>query len=176
MSSVAGESPAGAPGATPRGAELAVGGMTCASCAARIEKKLNKLDGVTAVVNFATATAQVTFPATLSTGDLIDVIEQAGYTAALPAPREHVSARVAGEEDGAGEADTQRRRLLVSLALAIPVVVLAMVPDWQFRYWQWVSLALASPVATWGGGRSTMPPRSMPGVARPPWTRSSRSG
>ena len=148
MSSVAGESPAGAPGATPRGAELAVGGMTCASCAARIEKKLNKLDGVTAAVNFATATAQVTFPATLSTGDLIDVIEQAGYTA-LPARREHASARVAGEEDGAGEADTLRR-LLVSLALAIPVVMLAMVPAWQFRYWQWVSLALASPVATWG--------------------------
>ena len=131
------------------GTELAVGGMTCASCAARIEKKLNKLDGVTAAVNFATATAQVTFPATLSTRDLIDVIEQAGYTAALPAPREHALARVAGEEDGAGEADTLRR-LLVSLALAIPVVVLAMVPAWQFRYWQWVSLALASPVATWG--------------------------
>jgi P-type Cu+ transporter len=149
VSSVAGESPARAPGAMTRGTELAVGGMACASCAARIEKKLNKLDGVTAAVNFATATAQVTFPATLSTCDLIDVIERAGYTAALPAPREEASAPVASEEDGAGEADLLRR-LLVSLALAIPVVVLAMVPAWQFRYWQWVSLALASPVALWG--------------------------
>ena len=83
MSTVAGESPAGAPAITTCGAELAVGGMTCASCAARVEKKVNKLGGVTAAVNFATATAQVTFPATLSTGDLIYVVEQAG----LPAGR-----------------------------------------------------------------------------------------
>ena len=150
MSTVAGESPAGAPAITTCGAELAVGGMTCASCAARVEKKLNKLGGVTAAVNFATATAQVTFPATLSTGDLIYVVEQAGYTAALPAPRGHESARGASEEDGAGKADTLRRRLLVSLALAIPVVVLAMIPALQFRDWQWASLALASPVVLWG--------------------------
>ena len=69
-------------------AELAIGGMTCASCAARIEKKLNKLDGVAATVNFATETARVSFPASVSTGDLISVVEQAGYTAALPAPRQ----------------------------------------------------------------------------------------
>ena len=150
MSTVAGDSPAGAPAITTCGAELAVGGMTCASCAARVEKKLNKLGGVTAAVNFATATAQVTFPATLSTGDLIHVVEQAGYTAALPAPRGHESARVASEEDGAGKADTLRRRLLVSLALAIPVVVLAMIPALQFRDWQWASLALAFPVVLWG--------------------------
>jgi P-type Cu+ transporter len=149
MSTVAGESPARAPAITTCGAELAVGGMTCASCAARVEKKLNKLGGVTAAVNFATATAQVTFPATLSTGDLIYVVEQAGYTAALPAPRGHESARVASEEDGTGKADTLRR-LLVSLALAIPVVVLAMIPALQFRDWQWASLALASPVVLWG--------------------------
>ena len=150
MSTVAGESPAGAPAITTCGAELAVGGMTCASCAARVEKKLNKLGGVTAAVNFATATAQVTFPATLSAGDLIYVVEQAGYTAALPAPRGHESARVASEEDGAGKADMLRRRLLVSLALAIPVVVLAMIPALQFRDWQWASLALAFPVVLWG--------------------------
>ena len=151
MSTIAGESPAGAPAVTTCGAELAVGGMTCASCAARVEKKLNKLGGVTAAVNFATATAQVTFPATLSTGDLIHAVEQAGYTAALPAPRGHEPARVAGEEDGAGKADTLlRRRLLVSLALAIPVVVLAMIPALQFRDWQWASLALAFPVVLWG--------------------------
>jgi Cu+-exporting ATPase len=82
VSAVTGESPAG----RVRGAELAIGGMTCASCAARIEKKLNKLDGVTAAVNFATETARVTFPAAVSAQDLISAVEQAGYTATLPAP------------------------------------------------------------------------------------------
>ena len=77
------ESPAG----QVRDTELAIGGMTCASCAARIEKKLNKLDGVTAAVNFATETARVAFPAAVSAGDLISVVEQAGYTATLPVPR-----------------------------------------------------------------------------------------
>lgn len=91
------------------------------------------------------------FPATLTTADLIHVIERAGYTAALPAPREHASAQVANEEDGAGDADTLLRRLLASLALAIPVVVLAMIPALQFRYWQWVSLALY-------GKRVSVPP------------------
>jgi len=122
-------------------AELAVGRMTCASCAARIEKKLNDLDGVSATVNFATETARVSFPASVSTGDLISAVEQAGYTASLTAARE-------GEPSE--EAESLRRRLLVSLALAIPVVVLAMVPALQFRNWQWLSLALASPVAVWG--------------------------
>ena len=131
-----------------RAVELTIGGMTCASCAARVEKKLNRLDGVTAAVNFATETARVTFPAGVSPADLISVVEQAGYTAALPAP----PAQQAGEsgQTGDGEAGALRRRLLVSLALAIPVVVLAMVPALQFRNWQWASLALASPVAVWG--------------------------
>ena len=135
-----------------RSAELAIGGMTCASCAARIERKLNKLDGVAASVNFATETARVSFPASVSTGDLISVVEQAGYTAALPAPRQAKPAGP-GAPAGASRADdagTLRRRLLVSLALAIPVVVLAMVPALQFQNWQWLSLALASPVAVWG--------------------------
>ena len=149
MSTITGESAAGPPDVATRSAELAVGGMTCASCAARIEKKLNRLDGVTATVNFATETAQVRFPAAVSTGDLISVVEQAGYTAALPAPP-GTAAGAAGEADGAGEADSLRQRLLVSLALAIPVVLLAMIPAWQFRNWQWASLALASPVAVWG--------------------------
>jgi P-type Cu+ transporter len=135
-----------------RSAELAIGGMTCASCAARIERKLNKLDGAAATVNFATETARVSFPASVSTGDLISVVEQAGYTAALPAPRQ---AKPAGSgaparASRADDAGTLRRRLLVSLALAIPVVVLAMVPALQFQNWQWLSLALASPVAVWG--------------------------
>ena len=132
---------------TIRRAELAIGGMTCASCAARVQKKLNKLDGVTATVNFATAIASVTFPAVMPTRQLISVVEQAGYTAAR---RQDDPGRSAAQDEGAAEADSLRQRLLVSLALAIPVVVLAMVPALQFRDWQWASLALASPVAVWG--------------------------
>ena len=138
--------------------ELAIGGMTCVSCAARIEKKLNKLDGVTATVNFATESARVSFPAAVSTGDLISVVEQAGYTAAVPAPQQAEAARpgAAGPAAAgpaaveAGEPDRMRPRLLVSMALALPVVVLAMVPAWQFRNWQWAALVLASPIAVWG--------------------------
>jgi Cu+-exporting ATPase len=125
--------------------ELAIGGMTCASCAARIEKKLNKLDGVTATVNFATESARVSVPAAVSTGDLISVVEQAGYTAR--GVREATGGPLPA---GPTEAELLRRRLLVSLALAVPVVLLAMVPAWQFRNWQWAALALASPVAVWG--------------------------
>src|SRR5215472_5167427 len=128
-----------------RAVDLAIGGMTCASCAARVEKKLNKLDGVAATVNFATETARVTFPASVSAASLIKVVEQAGYTAAVPAPREAESGEPADPE-----ADPLRRRLLVSLALTIPVLLLAMVPALQFRNWQWASLVLASPVAVWG--------------------------
>jgi P-type Cu+ transporter len=134
--------------------ELAIGGMTCASCAARIEKKLNKLDGVSATVNFATESAQVSFPAAVSARNLISVVEQAGYTAAVPARRQaeagEPGAADAGAAAEASEPDRLRRRLLVSTALAVPVVVLAMVPAWQFRNWQWAALVLASPVAVWG--------------------------
>ena len=134
--------------------ELAIGGMTCASCAARIEKKLNTLDGVSATVNFATESARVSFPAAVSAGDLISIVEQAGYTAAVPAHRQaeagEPGAADAGAAAEAGEPDRLRRRLLVSTALAVPVVVLAMVPAWQFRNWQWGALVLASPVAVWG--------------------------
>ena len=149
MSMVTGVSPAAAPGGAVRAVELAIGGMTCASCAARVEKKLSKLDGVTATVNFATGTARVSFPAAMPATDLISVVEQAGYTAALPAPPGE-PAGGAAEEDGAGETSALRQRLLVSLALAIPVVALAMIPPLQFRNWQWACLALASPVAVWG--------------------------
>ena len=83
---VTGVSPAGAPGRAARAVDLAIGGMTCASCAARVEKRLSKLNGVIAAVNFATGTARVSFPAALSATELISVVEQAGYTAALPAP------------------------------------------------------------------------------------------
>jgi Cu+-exporting ATPase len=120
--------------------------MTCASCAARVERKLNRLDGVTATVNFATEAARVSFPQTLTVGDLIAEVERTGYTAALPAPRD------AGQEaDAAGQPGRELRlRMLVSVALAVPVVLLAMVPALHFPDWQWVSLAAATPVATWG--------------------------
>ena len=120
-------------------AELAIGGMTCASCAARIERKLNGLDGVSAAVNLATETARVTFPVTVTTEDLVSAVERAGYTAVLAAARP--------DEPDSGQ---HRFRLPLALVLAVPVVVLGMVPAWQFPDWQWVCLALATPVAVWG--------------------------
>ncbi len=122
--------------------ELVIGGMTCASCAARVERKLNKVDGVSATVNYATEKAQVDFPAAVSVDDLVGVVESAGYTAEPPKPEP--------DEDSTDNTDGLRRRLWVSAALAVPVIVLAMVPAWQFTYWQWVSLVLAAPVVTWG--------------------------
>jgi P-type Cu+ transporter len=124
--------------------DLVIGGMTCASCAARVEKKLNKLDGVSAMVNLATETAHVSFPDVVTVAELIAVVERTGYTATLPAPVP------ADEPAGPAGAGAPRRRLVVSVALAVPVTVLAMVPAAQFPGWQWVSLALATPVATWG--------------------------
>jgi P-type Cu+ transporter len=126
--------------------DLVIGGMTCASCATRIEKKLNKLDGVTATVNFATEAARVSFPATLTVAELIAVVQRTGYTAALPAPRRADGATPA---EGGPMARELRRRLIVAAALAVPVVLLAMVPALDFAGWQWVSLAAATPVATW---------------------------
>ena len=133
--------------------EFAVGGMTCASCAARIEKKLNRLDGVHASVNFATETATVRYAAgEVSPEELIATVAATGYTARLPEPPQAeagVSTDVAerGEPD---ETDRLRQRLIVSALLTAPVVVLAMVPDAQFRFWQWLSFALAGPVVVWG--------------------------
>src|SRR3954471_19596186 len=123
--------------------------MTCASCANRIEKKLNKLDGVTATVNYATEKAKVTYGAELTPEDLIATVEKTGYTAELPRPRPEVAK---GEEDGVLQpVRSLRRRLFVSAALTAPVVAMAMVPALQFEYWQWLSLALAAPVVVWGG-------------------------
>ena len=133
--------------------ELSVGGMTCASCAARIEKKLNRLGGVRASVNFATETATVDFEATgVSAEDLIATVEATGYTARLPEPPAAAEADVAADGRPAphDEADGLRQRLLISALLTTPVVVLAMVPGTQFRFWQWLSFALAGPVVTWG--------------------------
>ncbi|SEC08085.1 Cu+-exporting ATPase [Nocardioides exalbidus] len=128
--------------------ELAITGMTCASCANRIERKLNKLDGVTATVNYATEKAKVSYPGTVSTDDLLATVEAAGYGAALPTPP--ASGPSAGSADEAPEADPLRQRLLISAGLSIPVVALGMVTAWQFTYWQWASLVLAAPVVVWG--------------------------
>ena len=134
--------------------ELPIAGMTCASCAMRIEKKLNKIDGVSATVNYATEKARVTYPDTIAPQDLVAAVEQAGYTARLPErPTAGTDAGTAGrdgpvEDDGGG---TLRRRLLISGLLTVPVVALAMVPAWQFTYWQWFSLTLALPVVAYGG-------------------------
>jgi P-type Cu+ transporter len=130
--------------------DLVIGGMTCASCAARVEKKLNKLDGVSATVNLATETARVSFPRAVTVADLIATVERTGYTAALPARRDPGAGSGAGPGASQEDSGSPRRRLFVSLALAVPVTVLAMVPAAQFPGWQWVSLALATPVATWG--------------------------
>ncbi|MEV6131867.1 heavy metal translocating P-type ATPase [Streptomyces violaceusniger] len=141
----------------PSQVQLAIGGMTCASCAARIEKKLNRLDGVTATVNFATEKAKVSYGAGIEVADLIATVVKTGYTAeeprpALPEPRTPGDPG-APETDRRGEAgpDPLRHRMLVSLALSLPVVVLAMVPSLQFDNWQWLSLTLAAPVVVWGG-------------------------
>lgn len=132
--------------------DLAITGMTCASCANRIERKLNKMDGVTATVNYATEKARVVFPLDLPPESLLDTVEAAGYHAALPPP----PAEPGGSAPPAPSAEDEevralRQRLLVSAVLSVPVVALAMVPAWQFDYWQWLSLTLASPVVVWGG-------------------------
>ncbi len=125
---------------------LDVGGMTCASCAARIEKRLNRIDGVQASVNFATEQARVDFPDSVSPEELVAAVEATGYTAALP-PEKDTAPAESGEPD---ESAPWRQRLLISAALALPVVVLSMVPVLQFTNWQWLAFALAAPVVVWG--------------------------
>ncbi|WP_405694739.1 heavy metal translocating P-type ATPase [Streptomyces sp. NBC_01185] len=177
-----------APAAEASDAELTIGGMTCASCAARVEKKLNRMDGVTATVNYATEKARVSYGAGTTLDDLVATVEKAGYTAlpvVRPAPAPPVRtpeadgppapALATGHRDGrddrlhaadGGTADDPRdaadrradealaalrQRLLVSAVLAVPVILMAMVPALQFDNWQWLSLTLAAPVVVWGG-------------------------
>ncbi|MFF7007839.1 heavy metal translocating P-type ATPase, partial [Streptomyces fimicarius] len=184
------------PAADASEAELMIGGMTCASCAARVEKKLNRMDGVTATVNYATEKARVTFGEGLELGDLVATVEKTGYTArpvtrperkapaaaeAAPAPNAEAKAKAeagagagaeaetkpepepeaeaeaeaapggVAEPDASTESDSLRQRLVVSAVLAVPVVLLAMIPALQFDSWQWLSLTLAAPVVVWGG-------------------------
>ncbi|MFJ7628294.1 heavy metal translocating P-type ATPase [Streptomyces sp. NPDC097595] len=130
--------------------ELIIGGMTCASCAARIEKKLNRMDGVTATVNYATEKAHVTYDgAAASVQDLVATVEKTGYTAHEPAPPARTT------EDAAvpapQEADTLRQRLITAVLLAVPVVAMSMIPALQFDNWQWLALTLTAPVVTYAG-------------------------
>ncbi len=138
------------PAAGPRAeVELLIGGMTCASCAARVEKKLNRLEGVQASVNYATERAKVSYGGGVSPQDLVAIVEATGYTAQLPAARRDDEAGEGGP-DAPDETRGLRQRLIVSAVLALPVLVLSMVPVLQFDNWQWLSLALASPVVAWG--------------------------
>ncbi|MEV0277338.1 heavy metal translocating P-type ATPase [Streptomyces sp. NPDC050610] len=160
--------------------ELSIGGMTCASCAARVEKKLNRMDGVAATVNFATEKARVAYDDGVEVGDLVATVEKTGYTAEPRSEAENrrpeneaeaESAESASDRSAAGQGGTDRdkgnkrgkgggkaddetaalrQRLLVSLTLSVPVVLLAMVPALQFDNWQWLSLTLAAPVVVWG--------------------------
>ncbi|MEW1758474.1 heavy metal translocating P-type ATPase [Streptomyces cyaneofuscatus] len=166
---------AGTPAADASEAELMIGGMTCASCAARVEKKLNRMDGVTATVNYATEKARVTFAEGLELSDLVATVERTGYTARpltppkqepepkpepeqepdpdpAPAPSDAPATSTdAAEAEQAASLAALRQRVVVSAVLSIPVVLLAMVPALQFDSWQWLSLTLAAPVVIWGG-------------------------
>ncbi|QPP08746.1 copper-translocating P-type ATPase [Streptomyces bathyalis] len=150
--------------------ELSIGGMTCASCAARVEKKLNRMDGVSASVNYATEKARISYADAVSVDDLIATVERTGYSAQPPPPPPAPEPEAPSAESGHGTADdgaessgpeaesaspgelaALRHRFLVALVLSVPVVLLSMVPPLQFDNWQWLSLALASPVVVWGG-------------------------
>ncbi|MCP9486281.1 MAG: heavy metal translocating P-type ATPase [Gaiellaceae bacterium MAG52_C11] len=132
---------------SPERLQLPIEGMTCASCATRIEKRLNKLEGVEATVNYATENAAVTFdPARVAPEDLVAAVEAAGYHASLAAEGAETEEHV--EVDPAA---SLRRRLIVSAALSLPVLLLAMIEPLQFDYWQWLSLQLATPVVLWAG-------------------------
>ncbi|MFH8990682.1 heavy metal translocating P-type ATPase [Streptomyces sp. NPDC017940] len=134
--------------------ELAISGMTCASCAARVERKLNRMDGVTATVNYATEKAKVSYDgAEVAVADLVATVEATGYTAREPAPprAEGGDGGPGGEGAGDGDAElrTLRERLTAAVVLSVPVIAMAMVPALQFTYWQWLSLTLAAPVVTY---------------------------
>ena len=140
-----------APPSMGSGVELEIGGMTCASCAMRIEKKLNKLEGVVATVNYATEKAKITVPDGYDPAVLIAEVEKTGYSAALPAPKgKRNDGAAAGDADDADpELRSLRNRLIGAIVLTVPVIAMAMIPALQFTYWQWASLALAAPVILW---------------------------
>ncbi|MGK2932630.1 MAG: heavy metal translocating P-type ATPase, partial [Solirubrobacterales bacterium] len=127
--------------------EIAVEGMTCASCASRVERRLNDLEGVEASVNFATENAAVKFDSDLvETSELLEAVRSAGYEASLPVAGAPVTD---GEPEGDPELDGWHNRLIVSAVLSVPIFLMAMIPAFQFDYWQWLSLQLATPVVLW---------------------------
>jgi Cu+-exporting ATPase len=147
--------------------------MTCASCATRIERKLNRLDGVTATVNYSTEKARVNFSVGVTPEELVTVVEQAGYTARLPEPPRPTADDEVPELDPAA---ILRRKLIICTLLSVPVIAMAMIPALQFTYWQWLSLTLCRTGR--GVGRVAVPRRGLEptcGTAPRPWTRSSRS-
>ena len=127
---------------------LGVEGMTCSSCVARVEKSLTELPGVTAAVNLAMHSAKVEFPSNISEEQLVEQVTKLGYTATLPQTAKPSEAEL--EEGKAGKV-TLLERLVIAIFLTVPVIVLAMVPAWQFTYWQWISLLLTTPVVFWCG-------------------------
>ena len=147
---------AAAPGAevAPQQLDLQISGMTCASCAARIERRLNKLDGVEASVNYATEAARILAPSSLTRAELVAEVEAVGYHVVEPtpvAPAAGIDAAGAARAQGGEEDEELRARVLLCGALSLPVLAMAMVPALQFDHWQWISLALAAPVVVWGG-------------------------
>jgi Cu+-exporting ATPase len=128
--------------------ELSLTGMTCASCANRIERKLNKLDDVSATVNYATEKARVSFAGDVTPDDLVAAVEQAGYGATLP--KSPTSDGSDSSPTGTDPVAAVRQRLIISTVLTVPVIAMAMVPALQFTHWQWLSLTLAAPVVAWG--------------------------
>jgi Cu+-exporting ATPase len=137
-------------GVTTSDVELSIGGMTCASCAARVERKLNRMDGVTATVNYATEKARISYPEGVQVADLIATVVRTGYSAEEPPPPAPPQEAAPAADDDP-ETAALRRRLTVSALLAPPVVLMSMVPALQFDNWQWLSLTLAAPVVVWGG-------------------------
>ncbi|GHD73101.1 carbonate dehydratase [Streptomyces goshikiensis] len=134
--------------------DLVVGGMTCAACVNRVEKRLARIEGVSATVNLATGRARVSHPAAVTVGDLLAAVERAGYSAELPAPPPPERAQPPNASDPAGSPGSggdreERQRLLVTALLSVPVLVLSMAPVLQFRNWQWLCFVLAAPVVVW---------------------------
>ena len=154
----------------PATSSCSIGGMTCASCAARIEKKLNKLDGVTATVNYATEKAKVTLRRRRHHR------RPDRRRSRRPATPPRLPAAAGAPADAEPAEPTTRPRRCASgcwsrIVLTVPVIAMAMVPALQFTYWQWLSLTLAAPVVVWGGaGRSTGPRGPTCGTAPRPWT------
>jgi Cu+-exporting ATPase len=140
------------PGGSTHQVELAIGGMTCASCAARIERKLNRLDGVSATVNYATEKARVSYADSVTPEVLVATVVHTGYTAELTQKEstQKESTQLEAARLESDEMRTLRHRLVGSAVLAIQVIAMAMVPALQFPRWQWLSLLLTTPVAAWG--------------------------